>query len=312
MSYTRLIFPSEPLKALRRALARTPTKSRPVQKGSTTTIRITETNSTATPRSTATIQTPTKQTPVPPQPGTPDSTVIQKAIDDGVIEQRAADVATTPARRSALVRIIQEQRKRAVKESPRRQSGISTAPPTPRGQPPSPTPIRPKSPRVVIPVKKRGRGRPRKDQIPLPQQPETEVTAPRTTRSTATKRKLSIGAKSYTPEQRRKSVHWSEDKEESMVVDNATPKTRPSAKKPTVVEISSGESIDELAPAKKTPKKTTPTRATPAKTTTKPVTPAKKLNLGRQFNRQPLTSPMMPVTTRSKAAAAGAQVRRGK
>jgi hypothetical protein len=107
-------------------------------------------------------------------------------------------------------------------------------------------------------------------------------------------------------------VHWSEDKEESMVVDNATPKTRPSAKKPTVVEISSGESIDELAPAKKTPKKTTPTRATPAKTTTKPVTPAKKLNLGRKFNRQPLTSPMMPVTTRSKAAAAGAQVRRGK
>jgi hypothetical protein len=272
VGYTRLTRPSDP-NAIRRALARTPTKPRfvntsakagrtSVQKGSTTTARVT--TSTARPRSTITIQTPTKQTPAPLQSETPIPTAFQKALDDGIVKEDEIDAVIRSGKPSAFARVIQQRIEEALKESARCQSNISTAPPTPRGQPPSPTPNRPKSPRVVILVK-RGRGRPRKDQTTTS---KPGVAAPRTTRSTATKRKLSIGSKSYTPKRRKRSVSFLDSEED----DIATPKTK---KKPAIVEISSGESTDELAPAKKTPKKSTPAKVTPTKPNVNPREPGR-------------------------------------
>jgi hypothetical protein len=310
------VIPTE----IRRALARTPTKPRsfstskagatsstPVppapdlgtsaktgktsaQTGATTRERFINATNAARSRPTTTVETPSKQTPGAKQPDSPPSAIsdFNKAVRNGFTTQEEATNATTHEQRSALARRIAHTIEEALKTSP--------------------TPRQPPSPRVIIPVK-RGRGRPRKGSSP--QKPETAVTC--TTRSSTTKRKRSIGGKTYTPERQQKkrvSFAGSVDSEEEMLdIINVTPVRKKT--KPTVVEISSEEeSLDDLALLPPQPKrKFTPVKPAPVK----PATPAKSTVGQRKFNRlPPEPSTVATKITRSKAAAAAAQVRKAK
>jgi hypothetical protein len=261
-----------------------------VQTGATTRERFINAINAARSRSTRTAETPSKQTPGARQPDSPPSAIwdFNKAVHNGFITQEEATNATTHEQISALARRIAHTIEEALKTSP--------------------TPRQPPSPRVIIPVK-RGRGRPRKGSSP--QKPETAVTC--TTRSSTTKRKRSIGGKTYTPERpqnKRVSFADSVDSEEEMLdIINVTPVKKKT--KPIVMEVSSEEeTLDDLAPPPPQPKrKVTPVKPAPVK----PATSTKSIVGQRKFHRIPLEPSLVTTKiTRSKAAAAAAQVRKAK
>jgi hypothetical protein len=219
-------------------------------------------------------KTPTKMTPGIAEPDTNVYTTLIQLYRDGHCKKEDVATAETPEQKSALVRRIQKAVQEAEDTSARRQSGVSTEPPTPtRTAPPEKVQVQTQIPQ------KRGPGRPKKDElqeqaVPVPQ-------SSRKTRSTAPKRKRSIGQQGYAPE-------------------------GPSPKKRVSFVPVQDDTVDISDDPKTLPPQPKKTKTTPAKklTPAKPV--AKKLGIkANTKNAVPLYK-----STSREAAAAGAQVRK--
>lgn len=109
--------------------------------------------------------------------------------------------AVNPQTTSPVVRKLNRERATSLERSPRRQSGVSTAAPSPAS--PTKTTIHPQ---VFIPKRPNGR-QPKSTQAsppkPQPTQGQTNVATPKTTTKKQSKRKRSLSEQNYTPETKR-------------------------------------------------------------------------------------------------------------
>ncbi|KAI4611461.1 hypothetical protein J4E80_007682 [Alternaria sp. BMP 0032] len=194
-----------------------------------------------------------------------------------------------PQTTSPVARKLNRERATSLERSPRRQSGVSTAAPSPAS--PDKTSIHPQ---VVIPNKPNGR-QPKSTQASPPKtQPtpgQTNVSTPKTTTKKQPKRKRSLSEQNYTPETKRSKSVVSSSRKSSRT------KTRKSPGKAIHFQPDESDDSDELSDddlAKDVQELTTvvtSTKTKPAKKTTKTTAVTKKV---------------------SKAAAAGKAARKAK
>ncbi|KAI4620516.1 uncharacterized protein J4E87_007204 [Alternaria ethzedia] len=205
-------------------------------------------------------------------------------------KQANLDIPTrTPQTTSPVARKLNRERATSLERSPRRQSGISTAAPSPAS--PTKTSIHPQ---VVIPNKPNGR-QPKSTQASPPKtQPttgQTNVATPKTTTKKQPKRKRSLSEQNYTPETKRSKSIVSSSRKSSRT------RTQKSPGKAVHFQPDESDDSDELSDddlAKDVQELTTvvtSTKTKPTRKTTKTTAVTKKV---------------------SKAAAAGKAARKAK
>ncbi|KAH6877716.1 hypothetical protein BKA58DRAFT_81167 [Alternaria rosae] len=184
--------------------------------------------------------------------------------------------AVNPQATSPVARKLNRERATSLERSPRRQSGVSTAAPSPAS--PNKTTIHPQ---VVIPKRPNSR-QPKSTQAsppkPQPTQGQTNVATPKTTTKKQLKRKRSLSERNYTPETKRSKSIVSSSRKSS--------RTRTQKSPGRAVHFQSDESDDsnELSEsdlAKDVQELTTivtSTKTKPAEPTTKNTTVTKKVS----------------------------------
>ncbi|CAE7206656.1 hypothetical protein P3342_011358 [Pyrenophora teres f. teres] len=230
-----------------------------------------------------------------------DEKSLEAAEKERKIQEAAALLGT-----SSVSRRIDRTRKEAIEASPRRQSGVSTAPATPK----SPTKtlasvkITATSPQAIV-SPKRPRGRPPKSPVTAPTTKPVVVTATTPGKTPVKiKRKLSVGAKPYTPEPKKPKITSTAT---SSVSVSGNRKVHFNSNESSSEEKDDDDDNEQVILPKPQPKPKVKKPSKPLTKTRSSILPEKK-NTGRKRVTQVTKS----TTKVSKAAAAGQAVRKAK